>query len=75
MVENLPRVLENLSGETTLLTLFCLPSEEGLILNGNNLLPFQKGLGVQESKQEITKVVSLVKMVLTLPSVYSPLTS
>ena len=24
--------------------------------------PFQKGLGVQESKQEVTKVISLAKM-------------
>ena len=36
--------------------------------------PLQKRLCVQESKQDVTKVVSLVKMVEILPSVYSALT-
>ena len=49
------------------------PSEKRSILKGNNLLPFgsisfilertpfQKGISVQEDKQEVTKVVSLIK--------------
>ena len=48
-------------------------SEKGSALKGKNLLPlgansflldetlFQKGLGMQESKKEVTKVVFLVK--------------
>ena len=58
--------------ETTV-KIVCLPSEKGSILKGKNLLPqgansflleltpFQKGLGVQETKQELTKTVSLVQ--------------
>ena len=50
---------------------FC---KTGSTLTGKNLLPvgansyllektpFQKGIGVQERKQQVTKVVSLVKM-------------
>ena len=34
---------------------------------------FSEGTGEQESKQEVTKVVSLVKMAENLPSVSSPL--
>ena len=56
---------DTLSGEATLQKLFYFSSEKGSILKEKNLLleqiPFQKGLPVQESKQEITKVVSLVK--------------
>ena len=46
---------------------FLLPTEKGSTLKGKNLLlsfqstPFLKGLGGQDSKQEVTKVVSLVK--------------
>ena len=52
---------------------FYLPSEKEYALKGKNLLPlgskfflfrvdpFQMGLGVQESKQEVTKFVSLVE--------------
>ena len=35
--------------------------------------PFQKGLGEQESKQEVTKVVFLAKNVKNLPSYPVPL--
>ena len=35
--------------------------------------PFQKGIGMQGSKQELPKVVYLVKMAKSLPSVWSPL--
>ena len=54
------------------------PSEKGSAQNGKNLLPFlqtpfQKGLGAQESTQEVTKVASLVKMAKSLPSVFSSL--
>ena len=31
--------MDTLSGEATLGKLFCLPSEKGSILKGNNLLP------------------------------------
>ena len=61
-----------------------LPSEKKSALEGKNLLPvvaltptgsnflsFQKGLGMQEGKQEVTKVVSLVKMVKKIPGVNS----
>ena len=52
---------------------FLLPTDKRSTLKGKNLLPlgansfllewtlFQKGLGEQECKQEVTKVVSLVK--------------
>ena len=55
-------------GEATLSNLFSPPSEKGSALKGKNLLPkgansffleqtpFQKGLGVKESKQEIENV-------------------
>ena len=33
--------------------------------------PFQKGFCVQESKQEVTKVVGLVKMIENSPNVFS----
>ena len=61
------------SWEVTLVKLFCAPSEKRSTLKGKNLLPrgansfllgyapFQKGVGVPERKQEITKVVSLLK--------------
>ena len=67
------RGIYTLSREATLLKLFCLPSEKRSILKGKNLLPLgansfllektssQKCLGAQERKQEVTKVVSLVK--------------
>ena len=68
----------------------CLPSEKvkGSTLKGKNFLPvgeifflleqtplpLQKGIGVQESKQKVTKVVSHVKKGLkNVPSVSSPL--
>ena len=64
--------MHTLSGEITLSELFCLSSEKGSTLKGKNLLPgsklfpfrvepFLQGIGVQESKQTLTKVVSLVK--------------
>ena len=61
-------------GKVTLSNFFCLPSEKGFTLNGKNLPgstyfpfrvdyesdPFQKGFfALRESKQEVTKVVSL----------------
>ena len=36
-------------------------------------MPFQKGIPLQESKQKVIKVVFLVKMMKTLPSVSSSL--
>ena len=46
-----------------MLKLFCLPSE-AVHSRGSKFFPFRvdifsEGLGVQESKQEVTKVVSL----------------
>ena len=53
---------------------YCLPSEKGSTLKGKkmphweqilsfwSIFFFQRGLGAQKSKQELTKVVSLVKM-------------
>ena len=66
------RDIDTLSkGVWALSKVFCLPSEKGSTLKGKNLLireqffpsktPFQKGLGVQKSRQEIAKIVSLVK--------------
>ena len=64
---------EALYRKLTLAILFLLLSEKGSTLKGKNLLPlgansflleqtlFQKGTGVPESKQEVTKVVFLVK--------------
>ena len=61
------------------------PSEKGSAQKGKNLLPrgansflfqqtpFQKGLGAQESTQEVTKVAFLVKMAKNLPSIFSTL--
>ena len=66
------RRIYTLAREVTLPELICLRSEKGSILKGKNLLPMgannfllekipcQKGPGVQESKMEVTKVVSLV---------------
>ena len=39
------------------------------------LIPFQKGTGIQESKHQVTNVVSLVKHGGNPPSVSSPLKS
>ena len=72
------------SGEATL-SIYGTPSEKESTLKGKNLLPmgansfllewthFQMGLGVLESKQEVTKVVSLVKMLENLQSISSPI--
>ena len=65
--------MDTLSGEKTLLKMFCLPSKEVyaktinfLPLEANSFLreytSFQKGIGVKESKQEIIEIVSLVKI-------------
>ena len=78
------RGINELPGEITISNVFCYPSEKAATLKGKNLLlwkqihsfiewiPFQKGIGLQESKQEVT-VVSLVKMVETLPWEFIPL--
>ena len=54
--------------------MLCHPTEKESVLKGKNLLPlgansflseqinFQKGIHVEKSKQEVTKVVSLLKM-------------
>ena len=68
------RGIDTLSGETALTKcFFYLPSEMGSTLKGKNLLPlgansflveespFQKGFVVQTNKQEVSKIVSLVK--------------
>ena len=51
--------------EVTLPKVFASLTEKGSTLKGNSVLlewtPFQKRTGVQQSKQEVTKVVSLVK--------------
>ena len=59
--------IQTLSGEVSLLKLFCLPSGKGSTLKGTNLLPqgansfllefisFQRETGMQQSKQEVTK--------------------
>ena len=39
----------------------------------NNINPFSKGIDAQECKQEVTEVVSLVKIVETLPNISSAL--
>ena len=77
--------MDTISREVTLSKLICFPSEKGSSLKGKTLLPrgansfflekipFQKWLGVQESKQEVSKIVSLVKRGQKLPSVLSPL--
>ena len=71
--------MDSLAGGTTLSKLIYLPSEKRPALEGKNLLPFifervlfQKGLGVQENKQEVTKVDSLETMVKNLPSSSNP---
>ena len=68
--------------ETTLSKLLCLSSEKGYILKVKNFLPmgansffleqtpFQKWLGVQECKQEVTKVFSLITKWLKIYQVY-----
>ena len=60
-----------------------LESENGSTLNGKIVFPlgassfllkqtpFQKGLHVQESKHEVTKLVSLVKLAVHLPGVFN----
>ena len=75
--------MDTLSREETLSALFCLPPEKGSSLKGKNLLPmgansfllkltpFQKGCNVLESKQEVTEVVSLVKIAENLSNVFS----
>ena len=70
-----------ISGQTTLLKLFGLPSKMGSTLKWRNLLfwansllfkkiPFQKGYGVHECKQEVTIVVPLVKKSWKIYQVY-----
>ena len=65
------RGIATVSRETTLVKID-FPSEKGSALTGKNLLPlgansflletsFQKGVGVQGSKQKVPKVASLVK--------------
>ena len=69
------RETDTLLRETTLSILFLLTSEKGSTLKGKNLLPamgansflleqttYQKANSIQESKQDLTKVVSLVKI-------------
>ena len=65
--------------------MFLLPQWKGSIVKGNNLLPlgansfllektpFQKGIGVQEHKQEVTNIISLAQNGGNLSSVLSPL--
>ena len=61
--------LIHFQGDPHLSKLFLLLSEKGSTLKGKNLLPlesleqnpFQKGVGVQESKQEARNVVYLLK--------------
>ena len=58
-----------LGREAYRLKLFLFPYKKGCTPKGHNLLsyfllkqtPFQKGLGVQECKQDVSKVISLVK--------------
>ena len=74
--------MDTLSREVTLSKLFLIHFQQGLLYKGRicsqseqilsyRLGPFQKGLGVLGSLQEVTKVVSLVKMAENLPSVSS----
>ena len=57
----------SLSGDVTLSAFLCLPSDIGPIIKGRICSQtFQNGTGVQESKQEVTKNVSLVKTADTL---------
>ena len=79
--------MNTLSEEATLSTLILALSEKGSTLKEKNLLPrgtnsfflelipFQKGLDVQESKQEVKQVISFVKNGRESPSVLSPLNS
>ena len=65
--------MNKLSAEASLSKLFWLRSKKGSTLEGKNLLlvgansfllectPFSEGTGVQESKQEVAKVVSLAE--------------
>ena len=67
------RGIDTFSRERTLKNCFLLSSEKGSTLKGKNLLPggaksfpleqtpFQKGTGILESEQEVTKVDSLVE--------------
>ena len=73
------------SRETTLLKLFWFLSGKVSALKGKNLLPlgansflveqtpFQKGLDVKKRKQEVTKVLSLIKWQNNLCNVSRPL--
>ena len=66
-------MIDTLSGEVSLSKLFYLPSEKESTLKEKNLfslvtnsfllelIPFQKRIDVQESKQEVIKVVSSVR--------------
>ena len=63
-----------IEGADNSVKIVCFSSEKGSVLKRKNLLPllsrsfpfrvdpFQKGLGLQDGKLEVTKVVSLVKM-------------
>ena len=68
----------HLQGRDTLVKTILSPSEQASSLNlrkefAPNFLreqtSFKKVIGVQQSKQEVTKVVSLVKMALKSPDV------
>ena len=68
--------MDSFSGGITQSNLVCLPNEKGSILKGTILLPFfpleyipfQKGLGMPESKVEIIKVASFATDGGNLPS-------
>ena len=49
--------------------MICLSSGKGSALKKRICSPFRKRLDVEDSKQEVTKVVSFVKMEENLPSV------
>ena len=69
--------MDTLSGEATPTNYINLPPETESTLKGKNLLPggakthFQKGFSVQENKQEVTKLISLAKIMKSLPHVPS----
>ena len=52
--------VDTFSGEATLSKLFLSPSEKGAYFRRKEFAPpFQKGIGIHESKQEFTKSDSL----------------
>ena len=56
------------SGEVTWSKVFLTPSQKRANSSLLEQIPYQKGFSLEEDKQEITKVVSLVKMVENLPN-------